>query len=123
MDHARYQTVTEDLRTLMAERLSVRAATFPKAVRKAGRLLPAPARAAAHDLIALEPRLSHPKLAARTDPAQADRAADTLRKSLTRHRPGARAGQRRSLLAAEIGFRALVVIGASLAFVQWQIPV
>lgn len=123
MDYARYQTVTEELRALMAERLSVRAKTFPKAVRKAGRLLPAPARAAAKDLIALEPRLSHPKLAARTDPDQANRAARTLRRTLTQHRPGARAGQRRSLLAAEIGFRALVVIGACLMFVQWQAPV
>ena len=123
MDHARYTKTTEELRTLMAERLSVRARTFPKAVRKAGRLLPAQARAAARDLIALDTRLSHPKRAARTDPAKAERAADTLRRCLTRHRPGARAGQRRSLLAAEIGFRALVVIGASLAFVQWQGPV
>lgn len=123
MDHARYQAVTEELRRLMAERLSVRARTFPRAVRRAGRLLPAPARAAAQELIALETRLSHPKLAARTDPARALRAAKTIRTTLARHRSGALAGQRRSLLAAEIGFRALVVIGAGLAFVQWQGPV
>lgn len=122
MDHAQYQVVTEDLRGLIAERLSIRARTFPRAVRRAGRLLPAQARAAAQVLIALEPRLSHPKLAARTDPAQALCAAETLRLALTRHRPGARAAQQRSLLAAEIGFRALVVIGAALAFVQWQGP-
>ena len=123
MEYARYQAVTEELRGLLAERLSVRARTFPRAVRKAGRLLPAPARAAAQELISLEARLSHPKLAARTDPAQATRAAGIIRDSLSRHRPGARAGQRRSLLAAEIGFRALVVIVAGLAFVQWQGPV
>ncbi|QXT40699.1 hypothetical protein [Gymnodinialimonas ceratoperidinii] len=114
--------MTEELRALMAERLSVRARSFPKAVRKAGRLLPAPARTAARELIALEPRLAHPKLAARTDPAQATRAANVIRNSLARRRPGARAGQRRSLLAAEIGFRALVVIGAGIAFVQWIGP-
>ncbi|OAN70770.1 hypothetical protein A8B78_04785 [Jannaschia sp. EhC01] len=123
MDHGQYQTLTEELRSLMAERLSVRARTFPRAVRRAGRLLPAPARTAAQELIALETRLSHPKLAARTDPAQATRAAETVRNALMRHRPGARAGQQRSLLAAEIGFRALVVIGAGLAFMQWQGPV
>lgn len=120
MDHARYIEVTDELRGLMAEHLSVHARSFPRAVRKAGRLLPAPARAAARDLIALETRLIHPKLAARTDPAVANRSADTIRSALARHRPGARTGQQRSLLAAEIGFRALVVIGASLAFVQWQ---
>lgn len=123
MDHARYTDITEELRHLMAERLSVRARTFPRAVRKAGRLLPAPARAAAQDLISIEARLANPKLAARTDPSQALRSAETIHAALTRHRPGARAGQRRSLLAAEIGFRALIVIGAGLAFVQWQGPV
>ncbi|UWQ96598.1 hypothetical protein K3728_05025 [Rhodobacteraceae bacterium M385] len=119
MDQAGYRTVTEELRSLMAERLSVRAPTFPGAVRKAGRLLPASARSAAQELVALESRMANPKLAARTDPAQAKRAADTIRNSLSRHRPGARAAQRRSLLAAEIGFRALVVIGVGLAIAQW----
>lgn len=122
MDHTRYTELTEELRGLMAERLSVRARTFPGAVRKAGHLLPAPARTAAQELISLDGRLGHPKLAAKTDPAQATRAAETIRRTLTKHRPGARAGQRRSLLAAEIGFRALVVIGAGLAFVQWHGP-
>jgi hypothetical protein len=122
MDQATYRQITDELRALIAERLSVRAGSFPKAVRKAGRLLPAPARSAARELIALEPRLAHPKLAARTDPAQARRAATTIRNSLARRRPGARAGQRRSLLAAEIGFRAIVVIAAGIAFVQWVGP-
>ncbi|ABD56354.1 hypothetical protein [Jannaschia sp. CCS1] len=120
MDHAGYTELTEELRGLMADRLSVRARTFPKAVRKAGRLLPEPARQAARELVEIEARLAHPKLAARTDPMQTQRAAETLRTSLLRHRSGALAGQRRSLLAAEIGFRALVILGAGLAFVQWQ---
>lgn len=123
MDHARYTDMTEDLRALMAERLSIRARTFPRAVRKAGRLLPANARAAADELIELEQRLAHPKLAARTDPAHAARAADTLRATLKAYRPGARASRQRSLLMAEIGFRTLVVIGAGLAILQWQSPV
>ncbi len=122
MDHVQYSAMTEDLRALMAERLSIRARTFPKAVRKAGCLLPASARTAARDLIALDQRLSHPKLANRTDPAQATRAEATIRTALIRHRPGARAGQQRSLLFAEIGFRALIVIGAGLVLIQMQGP-
>ncbi len=122
MDHAQYTALTEDLRAMMAERLAVRARSFPKAVRKAGRLLPANARRAAQDLVALEPRLAHPRLANRTDPAQATKAAATLRTALERHRPGARAGWQRSLLFAEIGFRALVVIGAGLVLIQLQSP-
>lgn len=120
MDQQQYHVITEELRGLMAERLSIRARTFPKAVRKAGRLLPATARAAAHDLIAIEPRLAHPKLAARTDSAKITADAGVLRKSLMRHAPGARAVRARSMLAAEIGFRALVVLGAGLALIQWQ---
>ncbi len=123
MDQERYFEITESLRQQMAERLSVKSRSFPGAVRKAGRLLPAQARTAAQELIDAEQRLSHPKLAARTDGAQIDRAAATIEAALSRHRPGARAAQRRSLLAAEIGFRALIVIVACLAFVQWQMPV
>ena len=120
MDHASYSLMTEDLRVMMAERLSIRAKTFPKAVRKAGRLLPANARAAAQELIALDHRLSHPKLAARTDPTLATRAETTVRTALNRHRPGARTGYQRSLLLAEIGFRAMVVIAVGLAIFQMQ---
>ncbi|WP_224815875.1 hypothetical protein [Hasllibacter sp. MH4015] len=123
MDHARYIEVTDDLRDLIAERLSIRAKSFPRAVRKAGRLLPPNARAAADALIQLEPRVSHPKLAVRTDPAQVDHAAETIRTALSAHRPGARASRQRSLFMAEVGFRALVLIGAGLAFLQWHSPV
>ncbi len=123
MDHARYLDITEGLRQQMAERLNVRARSFPKAVRKAGRLLPPAARAAARELVDAEARLTHPKLAVRTDPSNLHAAADTISTALARHKPGARAAQRRSLLAAEIGFRALVVIAAGLLFLQWQSPV
>lgn len=123
MDHQTYTAITEDLRQQMAERLSIRARSFPRAVRKAGRLLPANARAAAQDLIAAEPRLTHPKFATRTDPSAIHAAADTFSAALRRHKPGTRAARARSLLAAEIGFRALVVLVAGLMFVQWQMPV
>ncbi|MEJ6389673.1 hypothetical protein [Gymnodinialimonas ulvae] len=123
MDHRTYATITDDLRQQMAERLSIRARSFPRAVRKAGRLMPANARAAAQDLIAAEARLSHPKLATRTDPAAIRAAADTVDAALRRYKPGTRAARRRSLLAAELGFRALAVIVAGLLFVQWQMPV
>lgn len=120
MRRSHYQSTLEELRALLVERLSIRARTFPRAVAKAGRLLPAPARAAADALIALEARMANPKLAARTDPGQVSRAAAAFRATLGRHRPGARAAQMRSLLLAEIGFRVLVVIVAGLAFVQWH---
>ena len=122
MDHSTYSDITEDLRQQITERLSVRARTFPQAVQRAGHLLPAPARAAAANLIAVEPRLSHPKFAARTDPETIKASVATIQSALARHKPGQRAARQRSLLAAEIGFRALVVIGAGLFFLQLQPP-
>jgi hypothetical protein len=123
MDHQSYTAITEGLRQQMAERLSIRARSFPHAVRKAGRLLPANARAAARDLIAAEPRLRHPKFATRTDPNAIHTAANTFSAALRRHKPGTRRARQRSLLAAELGFRALVIIVAGMMFVQWQMPV
>ena len=118
MDHLRFQTMQDELRGLIAERLGIRAPTFAKAVRKAGRLLPAPARSAAQTLITMEARLAHPKLAARTDPSQIEAAETTLRSALERHRPGAMRAWRRSLLVGEIAFKIAAVIVAILVFLR-----
>jgi ribosome-associated translation inhibitor RaiA len=122
MDYTTYSEITEDLRQQIVDRLSIRARTFPQAVRRAGRLLPAQARAAAAELIAVEARLANPKLAARTDPTSIHASVEAVHGALARHKPGMRAARRRSLLAAEIGFRALVVIAAGLVYLQWQGP-
>jgi|GEM_PF-3376688 len=110
----------EELRKMIAERLNVRARSFERAVRQAGRLLPAQARLAAAEIAACEARLAHPKLAARTDPALIDRAAATFRETLSQHKPGARAARDRSFLMAEIGFKLAALIGLGLVFLHWQ---
>lgn len=110
----------EDLRQDIAARLNVRAGNFPAAVRRAGRRMPAEARAAAAEMAALEARLAHPRLAARTDPALIAAAARRIHISLSRHRPGARAARDRSFLMAEIGFKLAVLIGLGLAVLHWQ---
>jgi hypothetical protein len=110
----------DELREMIAERLNIRARSFERAVRRAGRLLPAQARQAAAEIAACEARLAHPKLAARTDPAVIDRAAGTIRDALKRHRPGARAARDRSFLMAEIGFKIAALIGLGLVFLHWQ---
>jgi hypothetical protein len=110
----------DELREMIAERLNVRARSFERAVRRAGRLLPAQARSAAAEIAAFEARLAHPKLAARTDPAMVTRAAATIREALSRHRPGARAARDRSFLMAEIGFKLAALIGLGLVFLHWQ---
>jgi hypothetical protein len=120
MQQSDLDEITEDLRRLLAERLNVRARSFGRAVRKAGRLLPAPARQAARDLATLEARLRHPKLAARTDPAMARAAAETIRQALARHPPGARAARDRAFLLADLGVKALLLIGLALAIVYWR---
>jgi hypothetical protein len=120
MDQPAIDALHEDLRRDIAAHLNVRARSFHAAVRRAGRLLPPPARAAAAEMKAIEARLAHPKLAGKTDPAALYRAADTIRASLARHPRGARAARDRSFLLAEIGFKLAVLIALGLVFLQWQ---
>jgi hypothetical protein len=120
MDQHRLDALHEDLRQCIAARLNVRARSFHGAVRRAGRLMPAQARVAAAEMAALEARLKHPKLAARTDPALIERAADAIRTSLSTYPPGARAARDRSFLLAEIGFKLALLIGLGLAVLHWQ---
>ena len=120
MAHRQQSNLHEELRRDIAARLNIRAKTFDQAVRRAGRLLPKSARIAAADLRALEARMAHPKLAARTDPALLAQAAGRFRASLARYEPGARAARDRAFLVAEIGLRLVVVIGLGLALLYWQ---
>jgi hypothetical protein len=120
MDQQTLERLHEELRQCIADHLNVRARSFHAAVRRAGRLMPAQARVAAAEMAALEARLKHPKLAARTDPAMIHRAANTIRTSLSIYPPGARAARDRSFLLAEIGFKLALLIGLGLAFLHWQ---
>jgi hypothetical protein len=120
MTRDRLDVITEELRGMFAARLNVRARSFERAVRRAGRMLPPQARQAAAELCAYEARLAHPKLASKTDPALIERAADTIRAALARHEPGAQAARDRSFLMAEIGFKLAALIGVGLVFLHWQ---
>jgi hypothetical protein len=115
-----YTTLTANLRTDMAARLGIRGRDFRRTVRRAEHLLPAGARDAAATLLEVEQRLDHPKLAQRTDPAVARSAAATLQSYLRQRPKGQRAAQRRAWLAAEIGFRAMVLLIAILAVLRWR---
>ncbi|MDG3041880.1 hypothetical protein [Roseicyclus marinus] len=120
MDERALATLHAELRDEISQRLNVRGKSLGHAVRRAGRLMPAEARAAARDLAALEARLVHPTLAARTDPALIRQAAGRLRAGLSRYEPGARAARDRAFLMAEIGFKLALLIGAGLALLHWQ---
>lgn len=112
--------LTEELRGLIHERLGIRARTFRRAVARAGRLLPAPARAAARVLYDHEQRLANPRLAARTDPAVARQAADTIRRHLVTLPAGQRRARARAGLASEIGFRIFAVIVLVILVLVWR---
>lgn len=120
MDRQTLDALHEGLRQDIATRLNVRGRDFHQAVRRAGRLLPRDARAAAAEMTALEARLAHPRLATRTDPALIAQAALRLRTSLSRHKPGARAARDRSFLMAEIGFKLAVLLALGLTVLHWQ---
>lgn len=110
----------EEGRALIADRLGIRARSFAKAVRRAGRLLPAPARQAADYLLELERRLEHPKLAQKVDPAPAEHALATFKAQLRSIEPGKRQAQTRAILGAEIGFRIAVVLAVFIAVLVWR---
>lgn len=120
MDQRKRSVPHDDLRREIAARLNIHARTFDGAIRRAGRLLPRSARAAAAELMAIEARLAHPKLATRTDPALRAQAADRFRASLAAYKPGARAARDRAFLMAEIGVKLVILIGAGLALLYWQ---
>ncbi len=120
MTPEQYTALTDPLRATISARLGVRGRSFRTTVLRAGRLLPAPARDAAASLLALEQRLDNPKLAHRTDPAIARSAAQTVQAYLS-HRPeGLRTARRRALLAAELGFRGMVLLVAILTVLRWR---
>ena len=119
MTKAPIDRIEDELRQMIAARLGIRARSFDRAVRRAGRALPGPARQAAAELAALRLRMDHPKLASRTDPALAEHAAQRFRQSLAGYSPGAQAAKARALLLAEIGFRMAVLIALGLAALSW----
>ncbi|WJY23114.1 hypothetical protein QTA57_08610 [Fontisubflavum oceani] len=100
----RLHDMMEEGRALIAERLGIRARSFAKAVRHAGRLLPAQARQAADYLLELERRLEHPKLAQKVDPAPAEHALATFKAQLRSIEPGKRQAQTRAILGARSAF-------------------
>ncbi|MEJ6393958.1 hypothetical protein V8J82_11865 [Gymnodinialimonas sp. 2305UL16-5] len=117
MDPTRYASLTDELREMIATRLGVRARSFPHAVRKARPMLSHHGWQAAQHLIAMEDQLRHPKLSRHMANDDVEAAANAVKRAVARHRPGVQIGRRRSLLAAEIGFRILLVVGAGLALV------
>ncbi|QBY00969.1 hypothetical protein E2K80_09710 [Rhodophyticola sp. CCM32] len=116
----RLQEIMEEARALISEHLGIRAPTFRRAVARAGRLLPPQARQAATQLLELDRRIQHPKLAARTDPAMAEQALASLNRQLRSIEPGKRQAQARAFFWAEIGFRAALVLALLVTVLVWR---
>lgn len=113
-------TLTDELRGLIAERLGIRAKSFAQAVKRTNRLLPTPVRNSAQALLAFQARAAHPKLAARTDPALVQAEAETVKRHLMTLKAGERQARERAFLFGEIAFRVAIVLVLIVVLLVWR---
>ncbi len=119
-DTEEIKSEADALRALFEKHLGVKAATFERAVKRAGRRLPRSLRQQAALIVEAEGYSAHPKLAHRVDRAAFDRAARALShylKSLDL------AQQRKDWwlnMLAGLAFKMLIVLAVFLAWLWWQ---
>ena len=112
---------TEELTTLMRDRLGVRAGNdFPSKVAKAGRRLPRWARRDARTLTEAMALQAHPKLGMQVDYARLERAHRNLKTHLEAVDPWARRRGKILDMLALIAFGVLATLGLALAVMAWR---
>ncbi|PVA06683.1 hypothetical protein [Thalassorhabdomicrobium marinisediminis] len=114
------QSYTEEVRTLIEERLRIRGATLEQSLRRAGRLLPPWARRAGHTLTQAQLHSTHPELHRRIDGAAVEKAHQSLVQHLQTLDPNAR---RKTLVLGILGsisFGLLTVAGALITYLWWR---
>lgn len=119
MDQPDLPRINAELASLMREKLGVRGSTLADKVRRAGRLLPRPVRAAAQKLIEAERLWPNPKLRRQIDPATLTGAAKQVHDHLSRID---RADRRRAYwlsVLTPLAFNLLVVLALVTAWVAW----
>lgn len=105
---------TARLAQLMEERLDIRGADFATKLRRAGRLLPRPVRAAGADLVAALPMLGHPQLSRLLDAEALEAAVKIVEKHLREVDPWDRRMGIFVNWAAGLAFSLLVLAGLCL---------
>ncbi|MFK7764297.1 MAG: hypothetical protein AB8B62_13630 [Roseobacter sp.] len=111
---------TEDLRLKLEKHLGVKAASFSKAVRRAGRALPGRLRKQAHVLIKAEEMAAHPKLARRIDNGAVQTAFRDINLYLDAQDLSEQRKTRLLNLAAGIALNLLIVGALAVIVLRWR---
>ncbi|MCF2905297.1 hypothetical protein L0666_09870 [Octadecabacter sp. CECT 8868] len=118
MTSATIHRQSDEVRTLIEERLRVKGRTLEKALAKAGRLLPKWAQREGTYLVHAEQYLGHPKLRLMIDEAKVAKAHQTLVEHLKSIDPKERRKTRLLQLAGAVSFNLIIVLGAFI-FYMW----
>lgn len=110
----------EEIRELIEARLRVRAPTLPRAVQKAGRLLPRRARKDAAYLVRATEMSLHPKLQHQLDPERVQSAYTALKLHLESIDPDQRRITRILSVLGAISFNLLLIAAALIALLIWR---
>ena len=120
MTQDEFATRSEEICTLLADKLSLTRGSLQQRLRSAGRRLPARIREQAQILAEAESLAGHPKLARRVDPDQLNRAFAEVRTHLTTIDA---ADRRRGAVLGILGglaFNLLLFAALALAVLHWQ---
>ena len=120
MSPADYAEMTGNLRDAMRARLGVRGKSLRAALRRGGRMVPAPARAAGQRIVQAEVFVTHPKLRRLVDNVALRADAADMRAALGQIDPKDR--RRGALLGVAGGlvFNLLLAVAALLMFLVWR---
>jgi hypothetical protein len=119
-DSEEIKSEADALRELFEKHLGVKAPTFERAVKRAGRRLPRGLRQQAARIVEAEAFSAHPKLAPRVDRAAFDRAARDLSLYLKSIDLAQQRKDRWLNLLAGVAFNMLIVLALFLAWLWWQ---
>lgn len=114
------QKQTDEVRSLIEERLKIKGRTLEHALAKAGRLLPKWARRDGAFLVLAEHHLGHPKLRLTVDVAKVDKAHQGLVAHLKTIDPSERLKSSILSMLGVISFNLILVIGALIMFLWWR---
>lgn len=110
----------DEVRSLIEERLRIKARTLEKALSKSGRLLPKWAQREGRYLVHAQQFMGHPKLHLMIDEAKVDKAHKALIDHLKTIDPSERRKTKVLSILGSVSFNLIVIAGALVGFLVWR---
>ncbi len=120
MGAAAIQAMTDRVAQLMEEKLRVRGKGLGDKLKRGGRLLPRPVRAAAQSLVQSNDMAQSPRLAMQVDHAQTSAAYDTCLRHLSTLPEASGWGSHLLASLRAIAFGVLVIGAGLIAYLVWR---